>query len=39
MNETGEPEQTRNELASFLIMFCKYILVADYVQSVYQQVF
>lgn len=39
MNEIGKPEQTRNELASFLIMFCKYILVVDYVQSVYQQVF
>lgn len=39
MNEIGEPEQTRNELDSFLIMFCKCILVADYVQSVYQQVF
>lgn len=39
MNEIGQPEQPRNELASFLIMFCKYILVADYVQSMYQQVF
>lgn len=39
MNETGQPEQTRKELASFLIMFCKYILVAGDVQSVYQQVF
>lgn len=39
MNEIGQPEQTGNELASFFIMFCKYILVADYVQSMYQQVF
>ena len=39
MNEIGKAEQTRNELASFLIMFCKYLFVIDYMQSVYWQVF
>lgn len=38
MNKIGKPEQTRNELASFLIMFCKYPFVIDNMQSVYWQV-
>lgn len=38
MNEIRKPERTRNELASFLIMFCKYLFVIDYVQSMYWQV-